>query len=1842
MMPQMQQIGIESENLAGPISPVELNETDNYFLLSNEYQTYKIMKTGIQVTNPPNEWAEVRWCAEGTVGATTISKCVSEIEDLTWQNGTDALGGKWLYGRGKFTTPLGNLWIGVNYSLTNWSDKVQVEVGAFNDLSQPIQDLLFSYSHHNITIANTSEDDYAGAYVNNVWQTVQLNETDLDQNVTDITNNTIRIFNGTARSDYIEMNWTNPNAYVYLRSQPYQEYNTPVRLIIPAGNLDVGQTKSTIINWIDASPAKLDDDSASGDSSIQNTQKATINWNYINNGGSTGSWVVGLRDDGAYITDACGGNNFYIADASDIAFTGDCVSRCSVNANNYYVDITNALSTEDNLGVVYTLTACAVGSNTLDAEAVSGDSDALPTTEHSITVTVADTFPPNTTIKYPLNKTYNINISQLNYTIVDNAALDTSARAWYSRDGGITNSSTVAVGTNFTNVISNEGTNNWTLYTNDTKNNLNKTGITFYKDTIYPRVNVTFPINNTNHSINNININYTLIELKPQTCWWSNNTGRNNKTLASCGTNITGQVWNEGINNVTVWANDTSGNVNSSSVIFYIDTTKPLVVRLSPDNITYVDNASITYNVSVNEYALCFFSLDSFVTNTSMTQFNSTLHTYSDSSLSDGSHVINFTCNDSANNINMTSGITFSTDTTAIPSWCDGAINNTANTEWIIDWNVICNSENVLLGQNSNITITTGNLTIMNATNITYSMTADGKGHINKSAQGGLWIYDAVITSDNPSYEYDFWVEGNGENDNFTLQNSNITETGWQDIDIGGSGGIQLNNIRGVIIKGNSITNNFYGLQIYSSSNNKIINNTFDNNVHDNIMINGNSLVQSNNNTIESNKILNSGRNGIIINTYSSNNTIVSNNILNSGDSAGEYGINIYSAIGTDGQNISYNFINNSYDSNILIYSSNNYVMYNNITFSFVYNGIEIVTSKNNNIQGNMVLGNTAYGISIGYSSSNNIIQNNAISSTSDSIYIDCSSGQTCDNTTISNNNITNSGRHGINIVDYSENNTIANNRILDSGDSPPAEYGIYIGGTLCDGQNITSNIINNSFTANIYTSSDNNFIYNNSITSSNDGIIMSTSSGNSILDNQILNNFQYGIDNSVSSNNIIKGNFINNSGAVAISFSIASNNNIVSGNEIKNSVSDNIYLVGNPGSMVLNTTIKDNNISNSGRHGIYILQYSENNTIANNRILDNGDGAGEYGIYVGATSCDGQNITLNLINNSYSSGIYIASNDNEIYENNISNNNDGIYVSSSRNNNIDKNTIYENTHYGVYLYSSSNNSITRSNIYDNGWEGVLLFLSSNNTLDNNIINSNTQNNVYIAFASKNNIIKNNLINSSGSGYNNIYIACASGNTCDNTTIQNNNITNAGRHGINIYDYSENNTIYNNRILDNGDAPLEKGIYVGATSCDGQNISNNLINNSFTTNIYIESDDNVIYNNNITNSNDGMTLLNSHRNSIKNNYILNNSQYGIEISTGQNYTIENNDIESSGAVNLIITGSESNNNLIGGNRVKYSVAHNIYLSGNLNAISINNTLENNNITNAGQNGIYIFAYSENNTIKDNRIDNCADNGIYIGNTITKNHTILNNLITNSGKNGIYIGDDNVNLTSNSFYGNAEWDINLSLTENVAFYGNGTNVFHNVSFEKPAKVINNGNITVYWLYKVNATNYSEHILPNANVSSYLNRSYPSWEYQWNDITDANGLSAEHSSIGYVITSSETTWYGLNITANYSEFWNSTINLQLDTQKIFKLWIPNMTGEAPPVEDPCDYTSGDWTVPCWANCSLIDTERDVQGNVYLYGCCGKFTIAGSNLSYDNFYRSFRSCKFDRFGSYRLIER
>ncbi|MBI2047279.1 hypothetical protein HYT26_03920, partial [Candidatus Pacearchaeota archaeon] len=217
------------------------------------------------------------------------------------------------------------------------------------------------------------------------------------------------------------------------------------------------------------------------------------------------------------------------------------------------------------------------------------------------------------------------------------------------------------------------GVYNITVTTVNSTGFTNSTNISVtVNDTTIPQVTIVRP-EIKNYSATSITFNITVTDnVNISNCSYSLNRGVANYSMSNTSLtsyNATNASIAEGIYNVTFDCNDTSGNWNSTEIRhFGIDTTIPNVTIVSPTNITYTaGNTSIWFNVSIRESTTsCWYSLNSGLFNYSMSSNDTANRGFnaSNTSIADGGYVVNFYCNDTADNWNRTSTVTFSKDLT--------------------------------------------------------------------------------------------------------------------------------------------------------------------------------------------------------------------------------------------------------------------------------------------------------------------------------------------------------------------------------------------------------------------------------------------------------------------------------------------------------------------------------------------------------------------------------------------------------------------------------------------------------------------------------------------------------------------------------------------------------------------------------------------------------------------------------------------------------------------------------------------------------------------------------------------------------------------------------------------------------------------------------------------------------------------------------------------------------------------------------------------------------------------------------------------------------------------------
>jgi len=360
---------------------------------------------------------------------------------------------------------------------------------------------------------------------------------------------------------------------------------------------------------------------------------------YSDNGGSnttlvgcaniTGvTWGEGSHSIVVYVNDSV---NNVVSDL--VSFTIDTVSpSLSVVAPS-----NNSNTTDNSLDVTYSvadnnLDSCWYSDNGGVNNSLVGCANITSVTwgegSHAVVIYANDTFgnlnssgvtfnvdsvSPTLSVVAPSNNTNTSDNSlDVTYTAID-ANLGS---CWYSDNGGVNNS---LVGcANITSVTWGEGSHTVVIYANDTFGNSNSSGVTFNVDTINPNIEINSPVNGSYSGDNTLNVTYTVSDTNLDDCWYSDNGGANS-TLAGCA-NITSITWDEGSHTVIVYANDTFGNINQSSVMFTVNSFLPTISFSFPSNGLISNNESldVLYTVSGTNIDSCWYSNDTMSVNTSL------------------------------------------------------------------------------------------------------------------------------------------------------------------------------------------------------------------------------------------------------------------------------------------------------------------------------------------------------------------------------------------------------------------------------------------------------------------------------------------------------------------------------------------------------------------------------------------------------------------------------------------------------------------------------------------------------------------------------------------------------------------------------------------------------------------------------------------------------------------------------------------------------------------------------------------------------------------------------------------------------------------------------------------------------------------------------------------------------------------------------------------------------------------------------------------------------------------------------------------------------------------------
>lgn len=250
-----------------------------------------------------------------------------------------------------------------------------------------------------------------------------------------------------------------------------------------------------------------------------------------------------------------------------------------------------------------------------------------------------DLIPPYVAFISPLNNSIQ-GTSEILLNITNSSdAVDTW---WYNTTTNLSYSQSLLY--NFS-----DGTHIIFAYANDSYNNVNTTSVTFLIDTTGPVITILYPLN-TSYNTNISNLNYSLTETNPDSCWFSNSSGVWNSTRVTPRTNFTSLTSLEGSNTWRIYCNDTANNHNYSQITFWKDTEAPYFGSLQNQTLEY--NQNISYLINATDRTS---SIDSFTVNDSRFIINrSTGLLRNNSQLIISEYYLNITVNDTLNNLNST------------------------------------------------------------------------------------------------------------------------------------------------------------------------------------------------------------------------------------------------------------------------------------------------------------------------------------------------------------------------------------------------------------------------------------------------------------------------------------------------------------------------------------------------------------------------------------------------------------------------------------------------------------------------------------------------------------------------------------------------------------------------------------------------------------------------------------------------------------------------------------------------------------------------------------------------------------------------------------------------------------------------------------------------------------------------------------------------------------------------------------------------------------------------------------------------------------------------------------
>jgi len=864
-----------------------------------------------------------------------------------------------------------------------------------------------------------------------------------------------------------------------------------------------------------------------------------------------------------------------------------------------------------------------------------------------------DTDIPTVSIVYPDNITYtDINVSQLNYAASDSNGLDA---CWFTLDGGVINT-TITCGINATSLISNEGSNTWTIYANDTLGNEGSDSVTFFIFTtpqliievIDPTASSINVIQNTTFEVSvnvtcvkgicdEVNVSLDPVPAKA-TVTFKDIFGNQFKEEKLITNGIGDWIWTPFKKLWELWSDDEQLlDQGDEAFLKERDYDIPDEVKYDVKYIQIEEPVKVSQGIEKKHYKWKY-------SNSSGKLIKSPLEFHAewyDPNLDVKKLIVEFELIDESTGkatsvrgssiipLSYTGNFNFDLSKPgkfvdskdfSIPSW-------EFSTNYVtVDEIIFENDTNIIYGKVnkfnkykklSNVDLFKGAngvgslfldpsisacASLTNGTEeYTLSSDVNSSGTCFTIAANNVSLDCAGFTINHSQSSAGFGVSlFSGVYNDTTIENCNIIQGNHS---VTNAHGIRTNGNYDVTIRNNNVTGiNSVPVVVSVATGTTIVGNNLTGNGSVSLALEANSL----NTNISFNNIHNVDSLTNTISLASSNDTVFfSNNISSSG--ADTFSI----VTNAQHNNITNNFINATGSSSADAFKMATGADNNNIISNEIYSDFFTVDTdtEGNNFSYNTISSVRGFRLLV---SSNNLISNNIINIT-DSNAIGL--GSSSDFNTISSNNITlfSSTADGISI-NGSDSNNISSNIVVTNGSNSEA---ILLSSSSVS-NNISSNTLNTTGTSaqviESSSSSASNIIENNEINSQGDnaqGIFFSGGSNTLVYGNTINTfgpNAQAILFTSTSGNNVSNNIFnIQGGSAEGLSISASSNNILTANNLTTNSTVSAVFITGNSDANQFT-----NNRLNATNNDVFTFNSSganfpENNNLTGNTIIDNG-----------------------------------------------------------------------------------------------------------------------------------------------------------------------------------------------------------------------------------------------------------------------------------------------------------------------------------------------------------------------------------------------------------------------------------------------------------------------------------------------------------------------------------------------------------------------------------------------------------------------------------------------------------